>query len=126
MSWLVRLSAAALLAGSTLLIASAEADAPRGKKYAVLVGITEYQGEQFNTLKYTENDVEKLAEILKKAGFDRVRVLTTKRGKDDAKDAPTAENVKAAINELAENKGKHDTVLVALSGHGANVTVEDP
>src|SRR5262245_11427805 len=128
MSWLVRLSSAVLLVGLpvALLIAPARADAPKGKKYALLVGVTEYQGDQFSTLKYTENDVEKLAAALARAGFDKVRVLSNGRGQKDKKDAPTAANVRSAIDELVANKGKFDTVLVGLSGHGANGRVEDP
>src|SRR5262245_51075149 len=60
----------------------------KGKRYALLVGVTEYKADQFATLKYPENDVEKLAELLEKGGFTTVRVLSNTRGKKDRADAP--------------------------------------
>ena len=43
-----------------------------GKKYALLIGVTSYDNKHLlPPLRYTENDVEKLAEVLKgKAGFE--------------------------------------------------------
>src|SRR3954466_16247563 len=101
---LLRVFALALLLTGLALSASAE-PAPRaakGKKYALLVGITEYKHSAFASLKYTENDVEKLAELLldKSAGFTDVRVLSTSRGKKDAREAPTAANVGKALADL--------------------------
>jgi uncharacterized caspase-like protein len=75
-----------LLALGVLL--PAWSDEAKGKKYALLVGVKEYQRETFPDLKYTENDVEELAKILTKSGFAKVRVLTNARGKKDRADAP--------------------------------------
>lgn len=125
-TWFRSLGLAALLIAMSFVLPAWPDDTPKGKKYALLVGVTEYKGEQFASLRYTENDVEKLADILKQAGFDKVRLLSNKVGKKDAADAPTAANIKKAIDELVEDKGRRDTVLIALSGHGANVRVEDP
>jgi formylglycine-generating enzyme required for sulfatase activity len=99
--------------------------APKGKKYALLVGVTEYDSKNFATLKYTGNDAEQMTLALRKAGF-AVRVLTNKRGEKDAKDAPTAANIRAELEKLLENKTKHDTVLVGLAGHGVQLDVTDP
>src|SRR5262245_10294789 len=69
----------------------------KGRKVALLVGVRTYERSQhFPELKYTENDVEKLAVALKKNGFTDVRLLTTTRGEKDKKDAPTAENLRKA------------------------------
>src|SRR5262245_56259685 len=57
----------------------------QGKKYALVVGVSEYDSSTFVNLKYTENDAEQLAAVLKKAGYDEVVVLTTARGKKDDK-----------------------------------------
>jgi hypothetical protein len=53
----------------------------KGKKYALLVGIKEYEDRDLPDLKFTENDVEDLARLLSRpgAGFHLVRVLTTSR-----------------------------------------------
>ncbi len=103
------------------------AQPPAGKKYAVLVGITKYRHTSLTELKHTENDVEEMAKLLKsRMGYTRVRVLTTTRGKKNAEDAPTAENIQKALTELRADKGRDDTVLMALSGHGGEVEVPDP
>jgi uncharacterized caspase-like protein len=101
---------------------------PRGKKYALLVGIKAYDHNKLPDLKYTENDVEELGKLLrtKASGFDKITLLTTTRGKKDTAARPTAKNIAAALKALLATKTKHDTILVALSGHGVQVSVNDP
>jgi uncharacterized caspase-like protein len=124
----IRLLGFSVVLAAVMMLAPAWTQAPAGKKVALLVGVTEYERTgHFPDLKYTENDVEKLAEILRSptAGFT-VRVLTTTRGKKNAADAPTVANIRKALDALLENRGPRDTVLVALSGHGVALDVEDP
>jgi tetratricopeptide (TPR) repeat protein len=94
-----------------------------GKKYALLVGVRAYEHNKLKDLKYTENDVEELAVLLrgKAAGFDGVRVLTTSRGQANAADRPTAANIRRAVARLLDRRTKRDTVLVALAGHGVQL-----
>jgi hypothetical protein len=101
--------------------------APVGKKYALLVGIKEYEDRDLPDLKFTENDVEDLAALLrrKSAGFASVRVLTTSRGRKRGADRPTLKNIRAALQALLSKTTKHDTVLLALAGHGVQLTVKD-
>src|SRR5262245_44875684 len=95
---LLALSLAALMAGLAL------AQAPAGKKYALLVGVKDYDSAKFDPLRFTENDVEGLADVLRgRAGYE-VRLLTTTRGKATAADAPTAANLKAALTALLKGK----------------------
>src|SRR4051794_3427135 len=68
----------------------------KGKKYALLVGVKSYDHSKLTDLKYTENDAEELASVLTEAKYDVV-VLTTTRGKDDAKKKPTKANVEGAL-----------------------------
>jgi TPR repeat protein len=122
----------AVVLSTCLLVCLAPAvwaeDGPKGKKYAVLVGITEYDHANLSPLKYTENDVEELAALLKKpaAGFGDVRVLTVTRGGKDDKAKPTKANVEKALKEILAKAKRHDTVLVALAGHGVTLEVQDP
>ena len=64
----------------------------------------------FATLKYTENDVEELAEVLQQpeAGFDRPRADRAARQGEQG-DAPTAANVRKALDELLAEaeEGRH-------------------
>jgi hypothetical protein len=116
-----------LLLGAALLPGRARAgDAPRGKKYALLVGVKEYNHNKLPNLRYTENDVEALATILSEhAGFHSVTVLTTTRGRSSPAARPTAANVKAALRKLMTRRTKHDLLLVALSGHGLQLKLKD-
>jgi TPR repeat protein/uncharacterized caspase-like protein len=95
-------------------------NAPAGKKFALLVGVRTYGHSKLPDLQYTENDVEDLARLLQKkpAGWARVRLLTSTRGKKRAADRPTVKNIRAALKALLAGRTKHDTVLVALAGHG--------
>jgi hypothetical protein len=128
MSRLPRLLPAALPAALALLIALplAGQDKAKGKKYALLVGITEYDHSKLAPLKYTENDVEELARVLdrKPGGFGSLRLLTTSRGEKRAADKPTARNIRAALKDLLAKKTRHDTLLVGLAGHGLQLKVK--
>jgi uncharacterized caspase-like protein len=109
-------------------LAPAGPDEAKGKKYALLVGVTDYDSSKLPPLKYTENDAVELEKLLgsKSAGFHHVRVLTSARGKQDRKDAPTAANVRAALAEVTAKRTRHDSVLIALSGHGIQLEVPHP
>ena len=111
-----------------VLAVPGEAQQAKGKKYALLVGVTDYNHASLQPLKYTENDVEKMAKLLNQpgSGFANVRLLTSTRGKKHAADAPTGANIKKALAELIADKTRHDLVLIALSGHGVTLEVEDP
>jgi formylglycine-generating enzyme required for sulfatase activity len=111
-----------------LLLESGHAQTVRGKKYALLVGVCQYDSSALQTLDYPENDVEELSKLLNRpaAGFASVRVLTNKRGGKDSKDKPTAANIRAALKELLKGKNSGDTVLLALAGHGVQLEVKDP
>ena len=75
-------------------------DDPRARSYALLVGVRDYDSSRFNPLKYTENDVEELGQLLAgQPGFSVVR-LTTARGKVKKSDAPTRQNIQNALNAL--------------------------
>jgi uncharacterized caspase-like protein len=98
----------------------------QGKKVALLVAVNDCNHDRFAVLQFAENDIEELAALLLKSGYSEVRVLSASRGKKNAKDAPTAANIRAAFASLIAGRGRHDTVLIALAGHGAQVEVNDP
>jgi uncharacterized caspase-like protein len=113
------------LAASWALLASSSAQTPRGKKYALVVGVRSYDSFKLRKLDYTENDAEDLArELSKRAGFS-VRVLTTTRGEKDTSDLPTAAHLRKEIKALLARKKRDDTVLVALAGHGIQGSVKE-
>ncbi len=103
-------------------------EAARGKKYALLVGVLKYDHASLGDLEHTEHDVDELARLLGRpgSGFAEVVVLSSTRGKKDAALAPTAKNFRDRLRKLTDKVKKHDLLLVALSGHGLQVTVTDP
>ena len=63
---------------SALVLTPILAQAKKGKSYALLVGVRDYEHAALNTLAYTENDVEELAKLLDRPGspfHKNVRVL---------------------------------------------------
>lgn len=103
---------------SLLALTFGQADTKKGKKYALLVGVREYEHGNLTNLAHTENDVEELGTLLRKADYDEVVLLTTTRGKGDSASKPTVRNIRAALVRLRNKVSKHDLLLVALSGHG--------
>jgi uncharacterized caspase-like protein len=116
------------LALASLTSSAAAGPASKGKAYALLIGVNEYNHAGLPPLRYAENDIDGLDAILRKSGsgFASVRTLTAARGKKDSRLRPTTVNIRKALEDLLANKGRHDTVLVALAGHGVQLEVADP
>jgi formylglycine-generating enzyme required for sulfatase activity len=89
-----------------------------GRRYALLVGVRNYKKDQLKSLKYTENDVNDLAQVLRDAGYKRVVLLTQKEGADKADLLPTGANIRDQLKGLLEDRKPEDRVLVVFSGHG--------
>jgi formylglycine-generating enzyme required for sulfatase activity len=119
--WLVAVLLSSLGA-SLVLLDGTQAETAKGKKYALLVGVRTYDHKKLEDLKYTENDVEELADALQ--GFSEVVVLTSTRGEKNDKAAPTAANIRAQLKRLLKRVTKHDTVVVGLAGHGLQLKVK--
>jgi tetratricopeptide (TPR) repeat protein len=100
------------------------ADATQGKRHALLVGVRDYEHNKLATLQFTENDVTELARLLRPAGY-AVTLLCDSEGEKAPQRKPTARNIRAALKELLAGKGKHDTLLVALAGHGLQRSVKE-
>src|SRR5580698_6880562 len=69
-----------------------------GVKHALLVGVQDYKGTGLGNLKYCENDVHGLAELLPSLSYsaDNVVLLTRKTAREKDNDAlrPTAANIR--------------------------------
>lgn len=87
----------------------------KGNKYAVLVGITEYQ--HMPNLRFTKNDAEALRDQLIARGFapDNVQTLTSSGGNMNV---PTKQNIENAVRDTLRKAGQDDLVIIFLSGHG--------
>jgi formylglycine-generating enzyme required for sulfatase activity len=114
-----------LLAAALILLGPGFAEPPKGEKVALLVGVKEYDHSKLPNLKFTDNDVEELAEVLRQAGYARVVLLTTRSGTTDKQLRPTGANIRRELQALLKGRTKRDTILVAFSGHGVQLTVKD-
>jgi len=87
----------------------------KGNKYAVLVGVTEYQ--HMPHLRFTKNDAEALRDQLIARGFapDNIRTLINGGG---GTNEPTKQNIENAVQETLHKAGQDDLVVLFLSGHG--------
>jgi hypothetical protein len=99
-----------------MLVASPLA-AAEGKRYAVLVGVKQYEHAKLEPLEFTENDVTELADLLKPAGYEVV-LLTDSTGQKDEKLAPTKANIEKHLGGVLDRCKRDDLVLVAFAGHG--------
>jgi hypothetical protein len=93
---------------------------PGGQRYALLVGVQQYDSPELPDLHYSESDVEELAEVLLASGYPagNVALLTGKKGAQDRRALPTAAGIRAALDGLLKKCRKNDLVLVAFAGHG--------
>jgi formylglycine-generating enzyme required for sulfatase activity len=89
-----------------------------GEKYALLVGVHEYDPNELRSLPYTEPDVVELAQVLRDAGYQRVVLMTQAEGAQHARFLPLAKNIRAELKGLLEDRDPEDSVVVAFAGHG--------
>ncbi|MCE9533118.1 MAG: SUMF1/EgtB/PvdO family nonheme iron enzyme [Planctomycetes bacterium] len=94
------------------LLTSSSSVLAEGKKYALLVGVNEYDHGDLAKLDYAVNDAAKLADLLKKHEYD-VSLLT-----DSTAGKPTKMNIEAALDEILGKYKKNDTLIIAFAGHG--------
>ena len=101
----------------------------KGKRYAVLIGVNQYNNRNLTDLRFAERDVTALADVFRQAGFDRVTVLL---GSAAGADQATPANIQDAVDDLLgkpdpdPNKAMlkkplvtaADTLVVGFAGHG--------
>jgi WD40 repeat protein len=86
------------------------------QKWAVVIGVSEYEKPTIPNLNYADRDAREFAEYLKSpagGGFEEslVKVLLNK----DA----TLQNVKLALNQFLRQTLEKDLVIIYFAGHGA-------
>lgn len=103
---------------ATLIAAGLPAQEPTaGRRYAVLVGVNDYDHAKFPDLRFAEADAAKTARLLSDHGFE-VALLTGAAGKTDAAARPTLANLRARLDQTLRRSTKRDLVLIGLAGHG--------
>jgi hypothetical protein len=93
------------------------APAGAGKRYALLVGVKDYDHDRLRPLAYTEYDVVELAGVLRPAGYEVV-LLTDAEGAARGDRRPTGRNIRHHLDAITAHCVRHDMILVAFAGHG--------
>ncbi|MGL4550640.1 MAG: tetratricopeptide repeat protein [Gemmataceae bacterium] len=109
----------------SLLALGAPARVVAGERYALLVGVKQYDRAELTALEYTENDVTALSLYLKASGYKRVVLMTQSAGAMEARYLPTAANVRKELKGLLEDRTDDDTVVLAFCGHGVQFRGSD-
>jgi uncharacterized caspase-like protein len=89
-----------------------------GKRWAICIGIDDYEDNTIIDLKKARNDAKELGKVLREYGqFDRVYVMTDDLNPRN-KDYPKLMNVRRKLDFLKEHIYLEDLVLFSFSGHG--------
>lgn len=134
-----RISQIGMLAACTLLalgsLARAQDDKDKnkaeepakGNRYALLVGIKQYDPTELTNLQYAEDDVTGLAKLLEGAGYrpENIMLMTQAGGAKNSRALPLAANIKKELELLLKGRTKDDVVLVAFAGHGVQFDKEE-
>ena len=94
-------------------------DFSKGERYALLIGVEDYQDDSIGDLSYSIDDVSALRESLTAGGqFEVENVFLMTDAATKPNDIPTRLNILLTLKWLAENLKPEDTLLFAFSGHG--------
>ncbi|HOV15644.1 MAG TPA: caspase family protein, partial [Spirochaetota bacterium] len=89
-----------------------------GKRWALCIGINDYQDKYISKLKKCQNDAKGLADILKHEGqFDFVYTFTDDSDRNSL-EYPSLNNIIAKMEFLKNEIRQDDTLIFFFSGHG--------
>src|SRR4051812_4893671 len=71
-----------------------------GEKYALLVGVRQYDPNELRSLPYAEPDVTELAQVLKEAGYRQVVTLSQTAGATSFRFLPTSANIRTTLKGM--------------------------
>jgi uncharacterized caspase-like protein len=100
------------------LLCAATATRAEGKKWALLVGVEQYDSPDINHLEFAVKDVSAVAAVLEKRLGYNVRLMTSDRNEAGDVNRPTNLNVFKTLDRLTEDIGPDDTFVFYFSGHG--------
>ena len=100
-----------------------------GRKYALIVGVRSYRLEQpLPELSFTENDANKLAEVLAAGGYN-VTLMTQSESASPGNEAlnPLSDYIHDQLQAILDspNLDEDDIILIALAGHGVQLDLID-
>lgn len=90
-----------------------------GTKWALLVGVADYENDGVTDLEFTVRDVKAVSQALTgTAGFPADNVFTLTSDVENGPNRPTHLNVLKRLDMLAQRIGPNDTFVFYFSGHG--------
>ena len=109
-----------LTACATYSSAASLAAPPPGQKWAVIVGVTEYNSDCLDNLQWAVSDANGLRDTLTASDLgglpaDHVVKLTSGSGGENE---PTAANIRKTLTLIAKKTRPQDTIWFYFSGHG--------
>ena len=117
--WFYAAMAALLFFGPS---AAAAADLGSGTRWAVCIGVSDYEDPDLEDLSHAARDALDLGRALEThGGFDRVLVFTDEAGSKEPAYA-SRKNILSGLERVLSKVDRGDTLLVFFSGHG----VTDP
>ena len=115
--WLVLLAGLPSFIGWLALPVAVQAeDLPKGERYALLVGVYNYEKNLHRSLMFPDKDMMALADVLTQAGYKRVVLMRDGAGGADL--LPTASNIRKQLAAMLQDRQPADSVLVAFCGSG--------
>ncbi len=122
-SLLILLAASCLFAQRSLTVAPAEGIASlpsQEKRYAILIGVDEYEDRSITRLHGAANDARGLAKVLvSHAGFPPDNIVVLATGEPEGR-RPTRANIIQRLANVLPLVPKDGLLLFAFSGHGAD------
>lgn len=99
------------------------------KRYAIIIGVTNYTDAQIPPLQYTKNDAIRMADLLiRQGGFDQQRVYLLVNGIDEGEELPvnaippSRSDVLHRLTYAAKTAEQEDLILLFFAGHGTEVS----
>jgi len=102
-------------------------DQPKGKKYALLIGVQDYDTNELHNLSFAESDVSALGDTLRQGDYaeGNVVLMTQTLGAKKARFLPEASHIRKELDLLLADLDRDDTVLIAFAGHGVQFQGEE-
>lgn len=115
------------IAASLFTCVAAPGDVAAGDRYALLVGVRQYDPKQLCDLEFAEADATVLASALRNVGYapERIVLMTQAEGGRERSLLPTGPNISSQLKLLLDKIKAQDTLLIMFSGHGVQINKVD-
>lgn len=100
--------------------ADIKAPSKASSKFALLIGIGQFEDSNVTALSAAPRDVDTMKEALLKAGFKESNIISLKN------EQATLQGIRNAINDIGQRVDESSLLVVAVSSHGSSPADNDP